>query len=136
MLLDLEEDFIIGQDTYFDSVSPTSSFGVTFEDNLITGYFYAVDTQPNLQILDALHIYNVADVIDKDKPSKIKIVWTEDGQTVSLLIDNSCHAIFDFKEKAGYCLNGFPENNRNWAQTKPRILTDDLVFAIFNNKNL
>ena len=99
MLLDLEEIFIVGQDTFFDSISPTNSFGVTFEDDLTTGYFYAVDTQPDLQILDALHVYNVADVIDKDKPSKIQITWSDDGEIASLLINNYYHAIFTLKKK-------------------------------------
>jgi hypothetical protein len=135
MLLDLEETFIVGQDTFFDSISPTTSFGVTFEDDLTTGYFYAVDTQPDLQILDALHIYNVADIIDKDKPSKLQIVWTDDGQIASLLINNYCHAIFDFKEKAGYCRNGFPESNGKWTQSQTRTLTEDLITNYFDNKS-
>lgn len=134
MIFDLEETFTVGEDTFFDSISPTSSFGVTFEDDLTTGYFYAVDTQSDLQILDALHIYNVADVIDKDKPSKIQIVWTDDGQIASLLINNYCHAIFDFEERAGYCRNEFPESNGNWTQIQTRTLTDELITALFDNK--
>ena len=134
MLLDLEETFIVGQETFFDSVSPTTSFGVAFEDDLTTGYFYAVDTQPDMQILDALHIYNVADVIDKDEPSKIQIAWTNDGQIASLLINSYCHAIFDFKGKAGYCRNGFPESNGKWKQAQTRTLTDDLITSLFDNK--
>jgi len=133
MLLDLEEFFTVGHDTFFESIFPTSSYGVTFEDDLTTGYFYAVETQPELQILNALHIYNVAEVIDKDKSSKIQIAWTDDGQIVSLLINNYCHAIFDFKEKAGYCRSGFPESNGKWTQT--RILTDEIITALFAIKN-
>ena len=131
MILDLEETFTVGQDTFFDSVSPTSSFGVTFEDDLTTGYFYAVDTKPDLQILDALHIYNVADIIDKDKPSIIQIVWSYNGLIASLLINNYCHAIFDFNSKGGYCRNGFPESNNVWTVTKERVLTDNLIREIF-----
>lgn len=102
MILDLEETFIIGEDTFFESVSSTTSFGVTFEDDLTTGYFYAVDTKPDLKILDALHIYNVTDVVDKDKPCKIQIVWSDNGLIASLLINDYCHAIFDFDKRAGY----------------------------------
>jgi hypothetical protein len=64
MLLDVEEVFKVGQDNYFDSVSPKNSNSVVFEDNTETGYFYAAETSPDLNVLDALHIYNVADVID------------------------------------------------------------------------
>ena len=131
MILDFEETFIIGQDNFFQSVSPTSSFGVTFEDNLTTGYFYAVDTKPGLEILDALHIYNVDDVVDKDKPCKLQIAWSNNGLIASLLINNYCHAIFDFDNKAGYCRNGFPENSGEWIKIKERVLTDSLINEIF-----
>jgi hypothetical protein len=131
VILDLDETFTVGQDTFFDSVSQTSSFGVTFEDDLTTGYFYAVDTKPDLQILDALHIYNVADVVDKHKSSKIQIAWSDNGKIASLLINNYCHAIFDFENKMGYCRNGFPESNGKWTKVQERTLTDDLINEIF-----
>ena len=131
MILDVDEIFTVGQDTFFESTSQINSFGVTFEDDLTTGYFYAVDTKPDLQILDGLHIYNVADVIDKDKPSKIQIAWSDNGLIASLLINNYSHAIFDFENKAGYCRNGFPDNNSGWTNTKNKKLTDDLITEIF-----
>jgi len=134
MILALEETFTVGQDAFFDSVSPTTSFGVTFEDDVTTGYFYAVDTASDLEVLDALHIYDVANIVDKDKPCKIQIAWTDDGQIASLLINDYCHAIFDFEEKAGYCRNGFPDNRGVWAQTKERSLTDELIADIFKKK--
>jgi len=130
----LEETFSVGQDTFFESISSTSSFGVTFEDDLTTGYFYAVDTNPRLKILDALHVYNVSDVIDKAKPCKIQIAWSDDGQIASLLINSCCHAIFDFEARAGYCRNGFPECNTEWCNSKQRTLTDELIDHIFNNR--
>lgn len=133
MILALEETFTVGQDTFFESISPTSSFGVTFEDDLTTGYFYAVNTDSELKILDALHIYNVADVIDKDKSCKLQIVWSDNGQIASLLINNSCHAIFDFGLQAGYCRNGFPECNSEWCKTNKRNLTDELINDIFSD---
>lgn len=131
MQLDIEEIFKVGQDTYCSSISPTSSYGVTFEDDLTTGYFYAVDTKSDLLILDALHIYNVADVIDKDKPVKLQIIWSDNGLIAALLINNYCHAIFDFNSKAGYCRNGFPEARTGWIKINTRILTDELIDGIF-----
>jgi len=131
MILALEGTFIVGEDTFFDSIAQTSSFAVVFEDDLTTGYFYAVDITQDQKILDALHIYNVADVIDKNKPCKIQVAWTDDYQIASLLINNYCHAIFDFKTKAGYCRNGFPECNSDWCEIKERKLTDELVENIF-----
>ena len=134
MILDLDETFTVGHDTFFDSISSASTFGVTFEDDLTTGYFYAVDTVPELKVLDALHIYNVADIIDKDKHCKIQIAWSDDGQIVSLLINNYCHAIFDFEVRAGYCRNAFPESNSEWCKIKERTLTDELVNDIFKER--
>jgi hypothetical protein len=131
VILALEETFTVGQDTCFDSISPTSSFGVTFEEDLTTGYFYAVNTKPQLRILDALHVYNVADVIEKDKPFKIQFAWSDDGQVASLLINNFCHAIFDFKARVGYCRNGFQESNGDWCRTKERTLTNELIYNLF-----
>jgi hypothetical protein len=135
MILDLEETFIVGEDTFFDSTSPSSSFGVTFEDDQTTGYFYAINRKPSLKILDALHIYNVINVVDKDKPCKIQIAWSESGHLASLLINNYCHAIFDFKNKAGYCRNAFPPSNGLWRDTNnSRLLTDDLISNLFESQ--
>ena len=136
MIIDLEEIFFVGKDSYFSSISPANTYGVTFEDNLTTGYFYAVETKPDLFVLDGLHIYNVDDVSQKDQSRKIQIIWTEDGLIASLLLNDYCHAVFDFKEKAGFCRNGFPENKSGWVQNSDRILTDELIEKIFNSFTL
>jgi hypothetical protein len=130
----LEDIFTVGQDTFFASDSPKLSFSVTFEDDLQTGYFYALETKPDQTIVDALHIYDVANVIDKEKPSKIQIAWSDDGAIASLLINNYCHAIFNFDAKAGYCRNGFPESNSDWIKVKERLLTDELITEIFRSR--
>lgn len=132
MILDVEEVFTVGQDNFFDSTSPTSTLGVIFEDDLTTGYFYAIDRLSDVKVLDALHIYDVANIIDKDKLSKIQICWTDNGQFASLLINDYCHAIFDFNEKAGYCRNGFPPCNSEWTNTNDRKLTDDLILTLIS----
>ena len=134
MILTLEETFIVGQETFLNSISPTSSFGVVFEDDNTTGYFYAIDTEPEQKILDALHLYNVASVVDKDKPCKIQIIWSDDGQIASLLINNHCHAVFDFEARAGYCRNGFPHCNSAWCRIEERTLTEDVINILFENR--
>jgi hypothetical protein len=131
MLIDLEETYTVGEDTYFTSNSPSCIHAVAFEDDTRTGYFYAIDLQTK-RILDAVHIYNDEDVIDKDKPSNLQIVWTEDGSVSSLLINNYCHAIIDFKNNACYSRTGFPETKGDWAPNKNRKLTDELIDKIFN----
>ncbi|MGP0017489.1 MAG: DUF2251 domain-containing protein [Candidatus Sulfotelmatobacter sp.] len=61
----------------------------SFEDEGETDYFYALDLlrTPD-KILDAVHIYNVANVVDRDRPSQVDIVWSEDGSKCALLINN------------------------------------------------
>jgi len=61
-------------------------------------------------------------------------VWSHDGLIASLLINNYCHAIFDFEKNAGYCRNGFPVSNTEWTQIKNRTLTDDLIETIFEKR--
>jgi hypothetical protein len=128
----IEETFRIGQDAYFTSIAPLTSNVVSFEDDFETGYFYAVTVNEDISVLDALHIYNVTDVIHRDKPCNLKVMWTEDGTIASLLINDYCQAIFDFKKQEGYCRNGFPENKGIWLQTSSRQLTDDLLVRILS----
>lgn len=123
-----EEDFLPGKDTFIDSTADNMN-AVVFEDNEETGYFYAVERNERLKILDALHIYNVKDVVDKNRPSTLKISWSEDESIALLSINNYYHALFDFKNKAGYCRTGFPENG-SWAEVKERKLTDELLESI------
>jgi len=127
MTIELEETFTVGQNNFFESTSPLFPFGVTFEDDLTTGYFYAVNTIKDLQILDALHIYNVSEISDKSKPCKIQFVWTDDGKIASLLINKYCHAIYDFDKQESYSRNGFPKSNKDWSKNENRILTDDII---------
>jgi len=132
LLIYAEQTFTVGQDTFIDSTAENNN-AVVFEDNEETGYFYAVDRSKDLDILDALHIYNVTDVIDRQKPSTLKILWTEDLTKAFLSINNYYHAVFDFKNKAGYCRTAFPNSNDSWTVIKDRFLTDKLIEQISND---
>lgn len=132
LVVGIEERFQIGQDAYFTSIAPVTSYVVTFEDDFETGYFYAVTVNEDIAILDALHIYNVADVVHRDKLCKLQVMWTEDGTMACLLINDYCQAIFDFSKREGYGRNGFPENKGIWKQTAPRKLTDELLVEILS----
>ena len=134
MNIGLEETFQIGQDAYFTCVAPVTSHVVSFEDDLSQGYFYAVKINTEITVLDALHIYNVVDVIQRDTPCKLQIMWTEDGNIASLLINDYCQAIFDFRTRAGFCRNGFPENVGEWVQSSSRKLTDETILKIFSQQ--
>ena len=129
--VDLDQTFMIGSDTYLTSILAGNAYGVAFEDDLEAGYFYAFRVDGEGVILDALHIYNVNDVIFKDKPCRVKILWTENGLIASLLINDYCHAVFDFANRSGYCRNAYPGNVGEWKQTGTRELTDELILSIF-----
>ncbi|MES2728290.1 MAG: DUF2251 domain-containing protein [Bacteroidota bacterium] len=126
LLIYEEQLFNVGDDTFIDSVTD-NGYAVAFEDDGETGYFYAIDNNNNQTILDALHVYDVASVTDKDKESTIKILWTTDYTKAFLSINNYYHALFDFENKAGYCRNAFPATKNSWAKIKERKLTDDLI---------
>jgi hypothetical protein len=119
--------FSVGEETFVTS-STNNGYAVVFEDNGETGYFYAVRQNAELEILDALHIYNVEDVVDRAKPSTLKLLWTTDESKAFLSINNYYHAVFDFQARAGYGRNGFPGPNK-WTLVKERLLTESLLVA-------
>ena len=126
LLIYEEQKFNVGQDTFIDSVADNGN-AVVFEDNEETGYFYAVDPVGTFSILDALQIYNVANVIDKNEPSLVKILWNETESKAFLSINNYYHAVYDFGERVGLCRTGFPNSNGSWTKNEDRKLTDELV---------
>lgn len=86
--IEAEETFLVGEETFVGCKSPTSQYGAFFEDDGDTGYFYGLDTSvEGNQIRDALHIYNVASVVDKGKPSLVQIEWSEDGMKAAFFIN-------------------------------------------------
>jgi hypothetical protein len=104
-----EQTFKVGDDVFAANDSPNGQHGAFFEDDGETGYFYAVDlTKSDMMILDAVHIYNVANVVDRDRPSTLSIVWSEDGMNCALLINGYPHAAFNFAKLRGYCRTNFP----------------------------
>jgi hypothetical protein len=135
LLIHEEKPLYVGQDTFIDSTGENNNC-VAFEDDGDTGYFYALDREHNLEVLDALHVYNVTDVINKDKPSVLRIIWTSDFNICFLSINGYYHAVFDFKNKAGYCRNAFPNGNESWTLIKERKLTDELINVLISKPKL
>src|SRR5512141_353264 len=94
--VEVEETIQVGHEIVVASVSPAAEFAVFFEDEGTTGYFYGVDTSSEqILILDAIHVYNVASVVDKDRPSLVQIAWSEDGLKAALFVNEYAHAVFD-----------------------------------------
>ena len=117
--LTAESELLVGTALVVEAQAPEQPFVAVFEDDGDTGYFYAVDpSADDNPIQDALHIYNAADVADRETPSEVKIGWSQDSKKVVLLINDYPHAIFDFEAKRGYCRTGFPPapENTPWGR--------------------
>jgi hypothetical protein len=128
-----EQDFIVGEDVFIESSSSENNYAVVFEDDTETGYFYAIELNKETgaqQILDAVHIYEAADIEADKKPGVIKIIWSTDWLKCALLINNYCHAVFDFAGQGGYCRNEFPPPNDFWTKGE-RKLTDEMLTNFF-----
>ena len=107
----------VGEPVVLEGPSPGSSFAVVFEDDGQTGYFYGLDfAREENPILDALHIYNVEQVVDRELPTLAQVVWSSDNLKAALLLNNVPHAIFDFSARRGYCRTGFPPADPKWSE--------------------
>ncbi|MDD1015896.1 DUF2251 domain-containing protein [Pseudomonas rubra] len=112
-----EQQLNVASATVIEAPAQEGSFVVVFEDDEETGYFYALDTSADENpIQDALHIYNVDEISDREKPSTVKIGWSMDHSKAVLLINDHPHAVFDFTGKQGYCHSGFPPSvGKGWS---------------------
>ena len=116
-VLGVQSELHVGVETLIEAPSPGSSFCVVFEDDGETGYLYGLDlSRDGNPILDALHIYNVAQVSDRAIPSAVKLLWSTDGLKAALTINGFIHAVFDFQAQRGYCRSGFPPSSSFSAQ--------------------
>jgi hypothetical protein len=121
-------EYLPGDETWLPSDSPTSRYSAIFEDNGETGYFYAYErTQPEGTILDALHIYDVRNVVDREIPSRAEIRWSRDGLKAALLLNNYPHAVIDFAARRAYCRNNYPRTTGPWSDRPRAPWSDDLM---------
>jgi hypothetical protein len=138
-----ERQWTPGEDLFVESFSPESPYGVVFEDDGQTAYFYAVEKDKegeSLRVLDALHIRETGIEPEEEedaeptaptqKPSRLQIVWSRDWMKSALVIDGLCHALFDFIAHGGYNINQFPPPNEFWTQGD-RKLTMELMQKLF-----
>ena len=130
MHLGIEERITVGiPDTIVDSTAVGGERSVIFEDEGTTGYFYVVRPGIELEILDALHVYDVANIADRHVPVKVQLVWDETWTAALLLINGYGHALYDFQRSAGFCRNAFPPALN--GQLPKRELTDELIEQYF-----
>lgn len=128
LYLTLEDQLFIGQEKQVGSPSTNHDYlSVVFEDDGETGYFYALDTrQQEMPIVDALHVYNVSAVNEKEIARQLQICWSEDGNFALLLINDYPHAAFDFVKLIAYSHSKFPEPEFGSMWSRKEI-NDDLV---------
>jgi hypothetical protein len=126
----LEKKIKKGEPVFLKSMSPENNYAVVFEDDGDTGYFYAIEMNgaKDQNILDALHIYQVDE--EEQESARILIVWAKDWLKCALVMNEQCHAIFDFENGGGYNVSEFPPPNSIWTK-HGRALTKDLVDSIF-----
>jgi hypothetical protein len=132
IIVTAEEEILVGREVVIEGPAPDSPFTVLFEDDGTTGYFYAWDLEAEgNSIQDAVHIYNVNNVTDRDRPSVIKIGWSKDSQKTVLLINGYPHAAFDFSARRGYCRTGFPPAPSNGVWSVAGHQWDDSAIELF-----
>ena len=143
--------FVPGEDNFVESFSPENNYGIVFEDDGQTAYFYAVEKDRDtsaLRVLDALHIYEVDEFLAaresiegaaaggspeqqaEKKTSKLLVIWSRDWMKCALVIDGQCQAIYNFETQGGYNINEFPPPNDMWTKGD-RKLTDELIRELF-----
>ena len=127
-----ERSFVAGGDLFIESETTENNFGVVFEDDGVTGYFYAVEKREGeaVKILDALHVYEIEQLPEEEKNIKLQIIWSKDWLKCALVLNGFCHAVFDFEKQGGYNINEFPPNNDTWTK-EGRQLTNEIISGLF-----
>lgn len=128
-----QQKLVAGEDAFIESLSLENKYGVVFEDDGETGYFYAIEIDPETKqqrILDALHIYESDKDVNEKIQSTLLIIWSKDWLKCALVIDEECHAVFDFESQGGFNINEFPPPNSFWTK-HDRKLTNEIIQKIF-----
>ncbi|HEY4337948.1 MAG TPA: DUF2251 domain-containing protein [Puia sp.] len=128
-----EAEWTAGEDLFLESFAPENSYGVVFEEDGETAFFYAVEKPPaggELRVLDALHIHETDEETPRLPPAQLKIIWSRDWLKCALVIDGHVHALFDFEAHGGYNINEFPAPNDFWTQGD-RKLSNELIRQLF-----
>src|SRR2546426_2917806 len=90
-----------------------SGFGVVFEDDGETGYFYA--TTESFDTLDALPLYDKRDPAEPRIGETVYIVWQPVLRKAGIFYDDTFHAVIDFRNRKACCRSGFPPKSGSWC---------------------
>ncbi|HYD52696.1 MAG TPA: DUF2251 domain-containing protein [Gemmatimonadaceae bacterium] len=106
----------VGKPTTLEAYADRSPYAAVFEDDGESAYFYGLDTRLGTQpVLDAVHVYNVCALLDRQSLNEVEIRWSPDQQRVALLLNGEPHACFDFQKHRAYCRSNFPPSS-SWSQ--------------------
>ena len=106
----MNSTFRVGVPRTITATAPSGPFGVVFEDDGATGYVYGIQRRRfrGSVVLDALHLYNVEAVKDRDEMHELQVRWSPDGTRAAILLNGHPHAAFAFAEQRAACINAFP----------------------------
>ena len=106
----------VGKPTIVEAYADRSPFAAVFEDDGESAYFYGLDTRLGAQpVLDAVHVYNVGALRDRQALNDVEIRWSKDQHRVALLLNGQPHAAFDFAKHRAYCRSNFPPSS-SWSE--------------------
>ena len=111
----------IGEALILQADAPSKLVTVVFEDDGDTGYFYALapTASGELELLDALHIYNAEDNL-RGSDIQLEIAWSEDSAKAGLRINATLWALFDFGQETGWSRSDFPPPSGRWRMMEER----------------
>lgn len=129
-----QREFHPGSRVVVEGPAPEGPYRVDFEDDGAVGYLYAWDRRrASAGFLDALHIYNVQSLTDRERSSHLVLAWSNDCTRAMLLINEYPHALFDFMKKQGHCRSGFPPPLKGCSWSRTGHAWDDEALARFES---
>jgi hypothetical protein len=118
----------IGDKLVLQLDAPSGGVSVVFEDDGDTGYFYALAPTPSgeLQLLDALHVYNAESDL-RGTDVRLELAWSDDGKLAGLRVNAALWALFDFEAESGWSRSNFPPPAGKWRMGEARPDWDDAL---------
>jgi hypothetical protein len=106
----MRSTFQVGVPTVITAIAPEGPFSVVFEDAGGTGYAYGIRRRwwRSSAVLDALHLYNVETVKDREQAQMLEVLWSPDGMRAAIMLNGHPHAAFAFAERRAACMTAFP----------------------------
>ncbi len=112
------ETYTVGEEVAIQAPAEEPPYSVVFEDDGETGYLYALDNKrKGNPIVDAMLIYNAAQITDRHKPCLLEVVWSGDSLVSVLFINRHPHAVVDFGARRACCRTGFPPPRDDWTSS-------------------